>query len=203
MHLYEWARTPVNVSTKVYAPLQNSNPAKKGSAAIMFDEVKGTQREEESEQKFVEPISYPLFYEAAKLRIINPVPSKDESMLEGGKRCECPRSFHRFMALPMELRLKIWKLALPGPRILHISFSAEEGHIPKLHNGEPFDMPLARTCKESRAFLKDYGYKPLWPHLINPRNGESFNGPWILQGRDVVRNVWINPDLLFRLCPPG
>ncbi|KAK5626885.1 hypothetical protein RRF57_002600 [Xylaria bambusicola] len=59
------------------------------------------------------------------------------------------------------------------------------------------------ACKESRAFIKDYGYKPLWSNLINPCNGEPFNGPWFLQGRDVVRNVWINPDLLFRLCLPG
>ncbi|KAK5626886.1 hypothetical protein RRF57_002601 [Xylaria bambusicola] len=71
----------------------------------MFDDTERTRLEEESLRKFVEPTSFPLFYEAAKLRIINPVPSEDQSVLERGERCEGPRSFPLFMALPMELRL--------------------------------------------------------------------------------------------------
>jgi len=33
---------------------------------------------------------------------------------------ETPNTFHRFSDLPVEVRLDIWELALPGPRIVHL-----------------------------------------------------------------------------------
>lgn len=49
----------------------------------------------------------------------------------------------------------------------------------------------------------DYGYEPLWPHLLNPRDREPFRGPWFCRGRDVVRDIYNDMGLFARLCPPG
>lgn len=48
----------------------------------------------------------------------NEIKSLTQGLLEGSARQ--PRSFSLFPMLPVELRLKIWKLALPGPRIVEV-----------------------------------------------------------------------------------
>lgn len=78
----------------------------------MYDEAERTQpgkgEGEGSEYEFVEPTSFPLFFEAAKMRIVNPVLSNDEDVIDRGKGKEIARgleTFPLFMALPMEIRL--------------------------------------------------------------------------------------------------
>ncbi|KAI1362645.1 hypothetical protein F5Y08DRAFT_269913 [Xylaria arbuscula] len=164
---------------------------------VVSEEPEKTRLEDEPEaendDKFIVPTSFPLFYEAAKLRIINPVPENNGSGVEG---------FPLFMALPMEIRLEIWQLALPGRRTLEV-YGSFEGYAPNLCNREAFDMPLAAACRESRAFIKDYGYKPLWPHLLKARTSEPFRGPWFCSGVDVIRNLESDIERLFRMCPPA
>lgn len=64
------------------------------------------------------------------------------------------RTFHRFQRLAPELRLKIWKAALPGPRVIEVEFTSF-WWAPLESN--PRTPALAGANRESRrVFLKHY-----------------------------------------------
>ncbi|KAI1120771.1 hypothetical protein F5Y10DRAFT_117234 [Nemania abortiva] len=106
---------------------------------------------------------------------------------------EDERTFPRFMQLPAELRLMIWRMALPKPRCLHIAPQIDdwqqwrlprEMFAPDVLNPGRFEtMPLAEVCRESRAFIKHFGYERLWENLMTVR-GDAFGGLWFCWGRD-------------------
>jgi hypothetical protein len=61
-------------------------------------------------------------------------------------------STQEFAALPAELRIKIWKHLLPGPRIVPVSYSRELQKY--ISDGPP---PILNVCSESRSiFLSVY-----------------------------------------------
>ncbi|KAI0186275.1 hypothetical protein EV127DRAFT_500829 [Xylaria flabelliformis] len=70
-------------------------------------------------------------------------------------------SFPRFLDLPLEIREMIWKLALPGPRVLRLplypfsEFAARVTH----RNSVLFDAPLSQVCFESRRIMEEAGYR--------------------------------------------
>lgn len=69
-------------------------------------------------------------------------------------------AFPQFSQLPIEIRDLIWNLALPGPRVINVNYQAygvtdddgsvrrRDGHIAAQSDA---DVPMLRTCKESRA----------------------------------------------------
>ncbi|KAI0875072.1 hypothetical protein GGS24DRAFT_309246 [Hypoxylon argillaceum] len=63
--------------------------------------------------------------------------------------------FHVFPQLPAELRLMIWSLSLPGPRIVSIRCGprpAAHGATPSIQCRSPTPVPAAlHACRESRA----------------------------------------------------
>ncbi|CAG8981524.1 hypothetical protein HYALB_00003097 [Hymenoscyphus albidus] len=75
-------------------------------------------------------------------------------------------SFPLFATLPSELRLKIWRHALPGPNVLPIRFSKALG---RYMTPVPLS-PLLSTTSESRAvFLSEYTnliLSPVYPSSI-------------------------------------
>jgi len=58
-------------------------------------------------------------------------------------------TFHPFPRLPVEIRLKIWKNALPGRRVVEIDFDRVAGWYPA-REATPEPSSLLRVCKESR-----------------------------------------------------
>lgn len=129
-------------------------------------------------------------------------------------RCKIPApedpAFQLFPFLPIEMRLKIWKLSIPGPRILKIENSGFWN--PKVH-GVPFPSYLAvqiegysapgmlSACYESRQVaLKVYELafgarlygKPVWfdfqndsLYFVDRLALYSFYGGW---GNDAVKD---------------
>ncbi|KAI0808857.1 hypothetical protein GGR55DRAFT_696561 [Xylaria sp. FL0064] len=88
-----------------------------------------------------------------------------------GRQIKRGTVFHPFMRLPAELRLVIWKLALPEPYSLRRFYPGDlltcgpDCYLSTIFNPEVFDMPLAWVCRESRAFVFDYRYRPVGPHI--------------------------------------
>ncbi|KAE9376562.1 hypothetical protein N431DRAFT_462388 [Stipitochalara longipes BDJ] len=66
--------------------------------------------------------------------------------------------FTLFPDFPTELRLKIWKLALPEPRLVGLNFwKEEEVHIEYASKDGTFSTVLLDACKESaRVFRRNY-----------------------------------------------
>ncbi|KAJ8122934.1 hypothetical protein ONZ43_g995 [Nemania bipapillata] len=124
---------------------------------------------------------------------------------EGGDRYEdgSERTFHQFMNLPPEIRRMIWRFALPKGRVLRICSpdpSVDQWRLPRemfapdILNPDRFaTMPLAGVCRESRAFIKKYGYERLWGDRMNT-HAEPFMGPWFCRGRDTFE-VFTNGTL--------
>lgn len=73
-----------------------------------------------------------------------------------------PRTiFHKFPDLPPELRRKIWKLALPDPRVVvfefHDNAAQKECYIKLSHPQHHIDLDQEITCKERQeVFLSNY-----------------------------------------------
>ena len=57
------------------------------------------------------------------------------------------QSFTIFEKLPLELRIKIWKFTLPGPRVVSLRFNRGA----KQYTSSTTPPILLRTCPESRA----------------------------------------------------
>ena len=62
---------------------------------------------------------------------------------------EQSREFTPFASLPSELRIKIWKAASPGPRVVPVRFQRSLNQY--VSNSPP--PPLLHACPESRALL--------------------------------------------------
>ncbi|KAI0425285.1 hypothetical protein F5Y09DRAFT_352539 [Xylaria sp. FL1042] len=154
--------------------------------------------------KFVEPTSYPLF-EAAAWSRNGMYEKKEGEPCEGeglgeeeelkGRQIDGEGVFHCFMHLPMEVRLMIWKFAMPEPRALlgrefpkdYFAYGYTMGSFePEVLNEDIFDMPLANVCRESRAAVFDYGYTLLYPHVWRDVFRRS---PWFCPGRDYVHKL--------------
>jgi hypothetical protein len=81
---------------------------------------------------------------------------------------QLPTEFSLFPRLPVELRLKIWKHALPGPRIIEF-YQTPEGpesgndFIAKVGRGSHLELlELVKTCRESRNTVeKSYRKVPV------------------------------------------
>lgn len=78
---------------------------------------------------------------------------------EGGVEMEgaVESEFTLFPRLPIELRFKIWKYALPGPRIVKIEFNIETDQWFCPFESQSESSSLSRTNKESReVYHKNY-----------------------------------------------
>lgn len=78
--------------------------------------------------------------------------------------------FTLFSKLPPELRLRVWKFTLPGPRtvVLNATLCPDTGlHSPYTSlTGPPAGLSV---CSESRAeYLKTYKLLPTTPYCKNP-----------------------------------
>jgi hypothetical protein len=70
--------------------------------------------------------------------------------LEQTRTLQQPKMFHLFSRLPPELRRKIWRHALPSPRIMSIDFIQRPRHsIPQFESNHPPPV-LLQVCHESR-----------------------------------------------------
>ncbi|KUJ24565.1 uncharacterized protein LY89DRAFT_727587 [Mollisia scopiformis] len=68
-------------------------------------------------------------------------------------------NFSKFVDLPIELRLLIWKHALPKPRVVQFTYSQrEDGSIEwkLLHGGDFFGKLHLLTCQESALVFKEH-----------------------------------------------
>jgi len=84
----------------------------------------------------------------------------DDTVIENGRRDAATKlnTFTCFPNLPEELRLLVWKLALPAPRILGLRFWEEdEIHIEYTSRDGNLSTVLLDVCNESsRVFLQHY-----------------------------------------------
>src|SRR4051794_18031975 len=72
-------------------------------------------------------------------------------------------TFTCFPNLPIELRLTIWKLSLPGPRTIEIGVVAPSSKKPaKSCLAQADEVALLTTCQESRGIA----LKGTFPHPI-------------------------------------
>ncbi|KAI3327116.1 hypothetical protein HD806DRAFT_486033 [Xylariaceae sp. AK1471] len=112
------------------------------------------------------------------------------------------------MLLPQEIKDEIWELALPEPRTLRLCTEGEDqenlyhGFAPQILNLGGWHMPLAYVCKESREFIKRYGYELLWKDKKYMEGNALFRGPWFCPGRD---GIWDMPEHVLNgyLMPSG
>ncbi|KAI1109686.1 hypothetical protein F5Y14DRAFT_455774 [Nemania sp. NC0429] len=109
------------------------------------------------------------------------------------------RTFTLFPRLPPELRLIIWKFALPSRRTLLVILKRNCGwcECPAIyvrHLDEDLSFPLAAVCQESRAFVKESGYRP-WRYTTcsECENGSvsDFIGPWFCPEIDYIDERWV------------
>ena len=70
--------------------------------------------------------------------------------------------FTLFSKFPAELQLKIWEIAMPGPRIIKIGLLWELGDFP-LYQKSPKVPSLLHACHDSRAVA----IKKIKPHFEN------------------------------------
>lgn len=116
-----------------------------------------------------------------------------------GTDCVIPcTEFHRFSKLPAELRITIWKLARPGPRVIRVKVHIVKYHISEHVRGLKFTSftpvpAVLHACKESRAIaLKTYklGMKT---HCDGPRVYVDFT-------KDTIYMAKVENGLQFRLA---
>jgi hypothetical protein len=74
-----------------------------------------------------------------------------------------PTTFTKFPELPLELRLKIWSFAVPGPRNVKIDYKVlttykemKDPHFTPYTSHEP-PPPIFQVCRESRAEARQIG----------------------------------------------
>lgn len=104
------------------------------------------------------------------------------------------RTFHLFPDLPAEIRLKIWKLALPDPRLVGIRFWNQIKFLWSLGDfhsteNEGFGKQHLLTCHESAdMFMESYQRMPppqplsTWEH----RPVRCLDSSWYSQKRDTL-----------------
>jgi hypothetical protein len=70
---------------------------------------------------------------------------------------EPPEEFTLFPKLPIELRLKIWKAALPGPRVIEFSHTSFFRRLTLIKDSQNSLLNLSNSCKEAYDVVKkDY-----------------------------------------------
>ncbi|CZT49784.1 uncharacterized protein RSE6_10674 [Rhynchosporium secalis] len=73
--------------------------------------------------------------------------------------------FHPFPTLPPELRLKIWQLARPGPRVLHLLHNPRINHLVSI-NLAPAILHTSQEARvETLKTLKPF-FDPRWPATV-------------------------------------
>ncbi|KAF7519960.1 hypothetical protein G7054_g12915 [Neopestalotiopsis clavispora] len=100
-----------------------------------------------------------------------------------------PSSFPRFNDLPAELRIAIWKEALPAPRQLTVLVYAFPGFkLAPLNRAETARPPaLPQTCQEARRVFRESGYVL----AFRDEDNAADPGVWFHPGRDVLeRTLW-------------
>ncbi|KUJ06462.1 uncharacterized protein LY89DRAFT_409294 [Mollisia scopiformis] len=127
--------------------------------------------------------------------------------LEAERRRTAPEivPFERFKSLPKELRMIVWELALPGPRILSVSDHCEPGRLRfRKHDSPPNPVALS-VCRESRhvALLRYrlcFGTTNIYADLA--RDVLYFGSRWrdfrtfvLREGHDVFKCI-ANPGVL-------
>ncbi|KAH7360582.1 hypothetical protein BKA65DRAFT_493539 [Rhexocercosporidium sp. MPI-PUGE-AT-0058] len=112
-------------------------------------------------------------------------------------------SFHHFPRLPPELRLRVWTLALPSPRIIELTWKSQARSL----TSKSITPAILRTCHESRYSAIQYYKKvqlgnctqvilvdferdtiffgPGCRHLVP--SGKSH--PWVMQNRKVIQDI--------------
>ena len=92
-----------------------------------------------------------------------------------------------FTSLPPEVRIQIWRHALPAPRSFNVLIWNRKGLHMRLLSREGLDMPLAHACYESRQVVQDEGYSLAFADV--DREGDT--GVWYHPGRDILeRTIW-------------
>lgn len=120
--------------------------------------------------------------------------SQDESI---GVKLE---TFTLFPKLPIELRLKIWKYALPNSRVVEVMLSGDgsqrQGHMLYIFRStasQEFSTWLLKTCQTSRkVFLESY--RQPQPEFRNPKPDNSENCSWRNQLVLYPTRGWIDED---------
>ncbi|KAL5326876.1 hypothetical protein ACEPPN_004565 [Leptodophora sp. 'Broadleaf-Isolate-01'] len=112
-------------------------------------------------------------------------------------------SFNHFQQLPPELRLRVWALALPPPRIIELTWTSRARSV----TSKSTTPAILHACQESRystigyykevqlgtcsqAILVDFERDTIFlgpgcRHLVP--SGKS--DPWVMQNRKVVRDI--------------
>ncbi|KAH7418261.1 hypothetical protein BKA64DRAFT_194725 [Cadophora sp. MPI-SDFR-AT-0126] len=112
-------------------------------------------------------------------------------------------SFHVFRQLPPELRLRVWSLALPPPRVIELTWMSQARSV----TSKSITPAILHACQESRhntiqfyeqiqfgncsqVILIDFErdtlfFGPGCRHLVP--SGKS--DPWVMQNRKVIRDI--------------
>jgi len=112
-------------------------------------------------------------------------------------------SFHAFRQLPPELRLRVWTLALPPPRVIELTWMSQARSV----TSKSPTPAILHACEESRyntiqfyeqvnfgdcsqIILVDFErdtifFGPGCRHLVP--SGKS--DPWVMQNRKVIRDI--------------
>lgn len=100
------------------------------------------------------------------------------------------RAFTVFPNLPTELRLKVWKSALPDPRLVDIRFWKEDVvHVEYTSKAGDLAATLLLVCKESRGVFPR-NYKPSTIVLSATRTSKSNHSPIVPE--KLVRHGYID-----------
>jgi hypothetical protein len=107
------------------------------------------------------------------------------------------RTFHPFKRLPVEIRLAIWRLSLPEPRVIEAYCSHHENHLVNLDTPPTGPCIMIQwhatpgglhICKESRQEFLRAGYEVA--NII--QEGETYRGIENLRGKKMYVNLQID-----------
>ncbi|KAL2212308.1 hypothetical protein CC79DRAFT_358638 [Sarocladium strictum] len=95
--------------------------------------------------------------------------------------CASGPRFPQFSKLPPEIRLEIWKLALPDTRVFRIRSPMQSHMAPILMEYNHRPPSALKTCHESRQVASKEG-----KFLFGPRSSSSTGGLWFNPAKDIL-----------------